>query len=149
MTPNVQLNEINNQQNEKDQQMIFLLGKVKKAIIENDISMYPIIQQLIISNIPEQTYEQIITKQVSTSVLVDQIKSYIPEIDTINGKNYLENFIDWAKSQEVVGKCNTCQNEFTYLNEDNLNQNKTCPSCKVGMVEQILTQNLQKDNVYE
>lgn len=134
------------EQNEKEQQMIFLFTKIKKAILSNDQSMYPTIQQLIINNVQEEMYEKIVNREIPLSTLADMIKPYITEVTTSQGLTYLDNFVVWAKQQEIFGKCASCNAEFTYLNEEHLNQNNKCDACH-GTIEKVNQQNINESIV--
>lgn len=117
----------NNQQNEE--LMFGLIGKIKKALQQQDKAFYPELQEMILSNIEPEVYDKLINKEISIDYIIENGKGYISELTLPATRPYLEDFVVWAKQREVIKKCPTCQEETTFISQEEYEENNLCSTC--------------------
>lgn len=117
------------QQTEQEKEMFKLLAEVKRAILSMDQSYYPKLQELLMSNIDETTYESLMNGTIPIDTIISQLKPYAPEADSPNARQYFNEFVSWAKEREVEGVCKACGETFTYISKEDMNKDPKCSVC--------------------
>lgn len=119
--------------------MMKLLTEVKTAVLNYDTTYFPKLQEVVISNMEDEVYDNLINGLVPVDNIIAQMKPFAgPEIDSPQARNYLEEFISWAKAREVEGVCGNCGEMFTFFNIEELGKDSKCQNCE-GEIKPIST----------
>ncbi len=114
---------------EEEEQVFKVIKDIRKAITTQDTNFYPTLQGLILNSMPEETYESLISGDMGVDVIIEKAKLYIPELNSPEGRSYLENFITWAKNEELQVECKVCNEPVTFLNREEFERDPNCPDC--------------------
>lgn len=118
---------------EEEEQVFKVIRDIRQAIVAQDVNFYPTLQGLILNSMPEETYENLLNGDMGVDVVIDKAKMYIPELNTLQGRSYLENFIIWAKNAELQVECKVCNEPVTFLNKEEFERDSKCPDCDTAL----------------
>ncbi len=128
-TKNIASAPINTQRSPEEEAMFSFFSKFKSAIESNNVTFYPELKGVLQGVVPPDIFTQIVEGTIPVSVISDKIKPYGGDyFSSQQAQAYMTNFVEWMHSNEVVGKCQICYQEFVYDSKEQLESDNKC-SC--------------------
>ena len=117
--------------------MLGFFKKFRNAIENSDTNFFPELKGVLQGVVPPDTFTQIVEGTVPISVISDKIRPYGGEFFSLPiSHKYMTEFITWLRSNEVVGKCSACNEEYIYDSKEQLAIDNKC-NCG-GQINEVI-----------